>query len=91
MQGSAQTGVRLVDIDPIFEVDEGKDHIFLRCQMKRVQSCFGGQLIVDCVIFDYIFDDIHVSVVGGIEEGGEPFGILHVHPCGDCLILVRVV
>lgn len=67
MQCGAQTGVRLIDIYPILEVDERKHHIFLRCQVKRVESCFGGELIVDRIIFDKIFDDVHVSVIGGIE------------------------
>jgi hypothetical protein len=90
VQGSAAVGVGLVDAYPVLEVDEGQHHVLLRGQVERVQARLRAQLLVDCVVLHQVLDDVHVAVVGCVEQRGESLAVLHVHPGSNFLVFVAL-
>jgi hypothetical protein len=59
--------------------------------MEGIETSFSCQHIIDPVILNQVFNDVHVSVIRRVEQGSEAFWILHVHPDSDFLILIPLI
>ena len=58
MQGRAIELVPTVDFDPLPEVEERHEHIFLSGQVEGIKAGLGGELVVNFVLLDEILDHI---------------------------------
>jgi hypothetical protein len=67
VQGSAIEIVNIVQTNPVSEIQERQNHIFLRGQMQSIEAVARLDELIDPVHLYEIFNNLHICAIGCIE------------------------